>query len=818
LENQASAISKVDSKYTADQIKVLEGLDAVRKRPGMYIGDTGIRGLHHCVYEIVDNSVDEALAGFCNHIKVIIHVDNSVTVIDDGRGIPVGIHSQEGISAAELVYTKLHAGGKFNEEGGAYKVSGGLHGVGASVVNALSKWVRVTIKKEGKLHQLNFDHGKAIEPLKVIGELENSKETGTSVTFKPDPEIFEVHEFTYDTLAKRFREMAFLNKGLKISLEDEREENKGETFHYEGGIAEFVQYLNRGKSAIHKSPIYIVQSRDDYEVELAMQWTDSYSEVITSYANNISTPEGGTHVSGFKTALTRVLNNWAKDNNVFKNIKINLTGDDMREGLTAVVSVKLTSPQFEGQTKSKLGNSEIEGIVNSLVGERLKIYLEENPDTAKLILKKSLDAAAAREAARKARELTRRKTVMDFAGLPGKMADCQERDPAKCEIFIVEGDSAGGSAKQGRDRSIQAVLPLKGKILNVEKARYEKMLTSQEIKNLIQAIGTSIGKDNFDLTKLRYHKIVIMTDADVDGSHIRTLMLTLFYRQLPQLIENGHIYIAQPPLYKFKKGKVEKYLKDEKELEAFLVKNAISDVIISADTEIFEAEKAQQLITKYRNFIKTLDSYDMHFDADLLKKIIKDGVFTSAILKDKTKLQEEIKKLNDYFKSHESLTLKNYDFEICDDHERQSSMIKVIIKTTARIKRFKLNSYFLETPDFASLMTSFEGIKKYVNCKFKVEKNKAETKEYESLDVFANKVLQDGKEGAYIQRYKGLGEMNPEQLWDTTMNPSNRRLLQVKIEDTIEADSIFSVLMGDQVEPRREFVEKNALSVRNLDV
>lgn len=818
MENQPSSISKVDIKYTADQIKVLEGLDAVRKRPGMYIGDTGIRGLHHCVYEIVDNSVDEALAGFCSEIKVIVHVDNSVTVIDNGRGIPVGIHPQEGISAAELVYTKLHAGGKFNEEGGAYKVSGGLHGVGASVVNALSKWVRLTIKKDGKLHQLYFDHGKAVEPLKVIGELENPKDAGTAVTFKPDPEIFEVHEFVYDTLAKRFREMAFLNRGLRIVLEDEREENKGETFHYEGGIAEFVTYLNRGKSPIHKTPIYFVQSRDDYEVELAMQWTDSYNEVITSYANNIATPEGGTHVSGFKTALTRVLNNWAKDSNVFKNMKISLTGDDMREGLTAVVSVKLTNPQFEGQTKSKLGSSEIEGIVNSLVGERLKVYLEENPDTAKLVLKKSLDAAAAREAARKAREMTRRKSVMDFAGLPGKMADCQERDPEKCELFIVEGDSAGGSAKQGRDRGVQAVLPLKGKILNVEKARYDRMLASQEIKNLIQALGTNIGKDNFDLSRLRYHKIVIMTDADVDGAHIRTLMLTFFYRQLPQLIENGHIYIAQPPLYKFKKGKVEHYLKDEKALESFLIQNSISDVQVKVGEEMFDTEKSQQLITKYRNFVNTLDSYDVHFDADLLKKIVKDGTITSATLKDKAKLQEEITKLEQYFKPLESTTLKHFTFEICDDHERQSSMVKVIVKTTARIKRFKLNSYFLETPDFASLHNGFEGIKKYVEAKFTMIIGPNDKKEYENLEIFSEQVMNHGKEGAYIQRYKGLGEMNPEQLWETTMDPKKRRLLRVKIEDTIEADSIFSVLMGDQVEPRREFVEKNALNVRNLDI
>jgi DNA gyrase subunit B len=491
------SISKVSNEYNASQIKVLEGLDAVRKRPGMYIGDTGYRGLHHCVYEIVDNSVDEALAGYCTKIEVFIHIDNSVTVIDNGRGIPVDMHPTEKISAAELVYTKLHAGGKFNEDGGAYKVSGGLHGVGAAVVNALSKWVKLEIKKNGKLHSLTFERGKAVEPLKVIGDLENKTETGTTATFKPDNEIFEFLEFNYDTLSNRFREMAFLNRGLRISLKDERSD-KFEEFHYEGGISEFVLYLNRAKEPVHKAPIYFSQIRDNYEVEVALQWTGSYSESLSSYANNISTPEGGTHVSGFKTALTRVLNNYAKDSDLMKNIKIALTGDDMREGLTAVISVKLQEPQFEGQTKSKLGNSEVEGIVNSLVGEALKRYCEENPAIAKIIIRKSIDAAAAREAARKARELTRRKTALEMGGLPGKMADCQDNDPTKCELYLVEGDSAGGSAKQGRDRRIQAVLPLRGKILNVEKARYDKMLANNEIRMLVQALGTSIGKDSFN--------------------------------------------------------------------------------------------------------------------------------------------------------------------------------------------------------------------------------------------------------------------------------------------------------------------------------
>ncbi|MBP5297067.1 MAG: DNA topoisomerase (ATP-hydrolyzing) subunit B [Bacteriovoracaceae bacterium] len=834
-----------DSHYTADQITVLEGLEAVRRRPGMYIGDTHLRGLHHCVFEIVDNAIDEALAGFCTTIKVIIHVDNSITVIDDGRGIPVDIHPVEKISAAELVYTKLHAGGKFNQAGSAYKVSGGLHGVGASVVNALSKWLRLSIKKNGKLHKIVFENGKALGPLQEVGPLEDPQETGTSVTFKPNNEIFEVHEFSFDVLAKRSLEMAFLNKGLKITLEDERNDKK-EEFCYKGGIAEFVTYLNRGKTPLHKTPIYFTSSRDDYEVELGMQWTDSYNEVLSGYANNIATPEGGTHISGFKTALSKVINKYGQDNNLLKNTS--LTGDDVREGLTAIVSVKLAEPQFEGQTKSKLGNSEIEGIVSSLVGERLKQYFEENPEVARIVIRKSVDAAAAREAARRAKELTRRKTALEWGGLPGKMADCQIKDPTQCELYIVEGDSAGGSAKQGRDRSNQAVLPLKGKILNVEKARYDKMLANAEIKMLIQAMGTGIGKDNFDLSKLRYHKIIIMTDADVDGAHIRTLMLTLFYRQFPELVENGHIYIAQPPLYKYKKGRVEKYLKDDKELESFLISNSFQGYKIFVDNEELPYEKAKFLVNKFRNYTRDLDSYDIHFDHTLLKKIVQDEKINRETIKNRAQLAKEVAALQEYFAAQESLTLKKYDFEILDDVKHEANMIKVTVQTTARTKHFKLNAYFLESPDFAGLVNSFDGVKKYVNGKFKLVKtseDKSEapqqnqeqdqdqdatpssslakskvgtSKEFNGLEEFAKFVIEDGKAGAYIQRYKGLGEMNPEQLWETTMNPQNRALLQVEIEDTIEADQIFSILMGDLVAPRREFVENNALNVRNLDI
>jgi DNA gyrase subunit B len=813
MDQTHESIAKVNTAYGADQIKVLEGLEAVRKRPGMYIGDTGPRGFHHCVYEIVDNAVDEALAGFCTEIKVIIHVDNSITVVDDGRGIPVAIHSVEGVSAAEIVFTKLHAGGKFNEEGGAYKVSGGLHGVGAAVVNAMSKTMTIDIKKEGKLYQLKFAKGVAVEPLKSIGDCEASL-SGTSVTFKLDNELFEVHEFDYDRLSNRFREMAFLNKGLKILIEDERHEKKA-TFHFDGGLAEFVLYLNRAKTAVHKQPVYFFHSKEEYEIEIAMQWTDSYSETLTGYANNINTPGGGTHISGFKTALTRVLNNYAKDNNLIKG-KLSLTGDDMREGLTAIISVKLANPQFEGQTKDKLGSSEVEGIVNSLVGEKFKQFLEENPAVGKTVIRKSIDAASARDAARRARELTRRKSAMDFAGLPGKMADCQEKNPEFCEIYIVEGDSAGGSAKQGRDRKTQAVLPLKGKILNVEKARYDKMLANDEIKMLIQAMGTSIGKENFDVGKLRYHKIVIMTDADVDGAHIRTLLLTLFYRQFPELIERGHLYIAQPPLYKYKKGKVENYLKDEKSLEKFLISTSLDNSDVTVDKETKPIEDVKVMLNKYKAYNSILNSYDRHFDKPLLKQIIEQGSIDTQILKSRNLLEKAVKEIHEVLKVDENV-LKKYEFTIVDDPEHESHAIEVTIDSTLRTKKFKIRNTFIDSAEFSDLVNHYNGINTYLMSKFTYKTDKID-EQFENLNDFAEFVIATGKQGAYIQRYKGLGEMNPEQLWETTMDPENRTLLQVKIEDTIDADQVFSVLMGDAVEPRREFVESNALNVRNLDI
>lgn len=816
MSEDTQSISKVSNDYSASQIKVLEGLEAVRKRPGMYIGDTGVRGLHHCVYEIVDNSVDEALAGYCTQIDVVIHIDNSVTVIDNGRGIPVDMHPTEKISAAELVYTKLHAGGKFNEDDGAYKVSGGLHGVGAAVVNALSKWVTLEIKKNNTLHIINFKNGVAVEPLKVVGPSEPGI-TGTKVTFKPNNEIFEVTEYNYDTLCNRFREMAFLNRNLRIAIKDERTD-KSDLFFYEGGISEFVEYLNRAKTPIHSKPIYFIQSKEDYEVEVALQWTDSYSEILSSYANNISTPEGGTHVSGFKTALTRVLNQYIKENSLMKNLKMTLTGDDMREGLTAIISVKLANPQFEGQTKSKLGSSEVEGIVNSLVGEKLKIYLEENPSVAKTIIKKSVDAAAARDAARKARELTRRKSALDSGGLPGKMADCQEKNPELCEIYIVEGDSAGGSAKQGRDRKTQAVLPLKGKILNVEKARYDKMLTNEEIRNLVQAMGTGVGKDNFDITKLRYHKIVIMTDADVDGSHIRTLLLTLFYRQFPEIIERGHLYIAQPPLYKYKKGKVESYLKDEKALESFLVSTSLSNVILKLDGNDIAADDAKVIVQKYRNYYSSLNQYDRHYDKNVLVAVIENSIFDEASFFDEEKLKTAIEKLKQILVPTKESGVKYFYNIMTLSLETKQYYVEVIVKTPLKIKKFYLKKDFFASAEFNDLINLFEGIYRYKNSKFEFIAEKTEARKFENLSSFADFVIAEGKQGAYIQRYKGLGEMNPEQLWDTTMNPDFRTLLKVDIEDTIETDQVFSILMGDQVEPRREFVEKNALNVRNLDI
>jgi DNA gyrase subunit B len=642
--------------------------------------------------------------------------------------------------------------------------------------------------------------------------LDNPQETGTTVTFKLDNEIFEVYEFNYDTLAKRFREMAFLNKGVSIIFRDERTSKK-ELFKYEGGIVEFAEYLNRGKVAIHKKVIHFNQIRDDYEVDIAMQWTDSYNELLAGYANNISTTEGGTHISGFKTALTRVLNNYARDNNLLKNLKFSLTGEDMREGLTAIISVKLHNPQFEGQTKSKLGNSEVEGIVNSMVGDGLKSYLEENPNLAKLILKKTIDAAMAREAARHARELTRRKTALDMGGLPGKMADCQEKNPELCELYIVEGDSAGGSAKQGRDRKTQAVLPLRGKVLNVEKARYNKMLENNEIKIMIKALGTGIGKEDFDISKLRYHKVINMTDADVDGAHIRTLMLTLFHRQFPKLVEQGHIYIAQPPLYRFKRGKTEHYLKDDRMLEEVLITSGLEGLQVLVNNGSAEDDLIT-VIRKVNHYMKSLESYDRNMDINLLRQIIEGTAIDENILKEEVSAKMMVERLQNVLASEK---LKRYHFEITRDEGIDSFCVHVEVSSAFNKKRFAINHTFLASSEFNDLINGYEGIRKYADSSF-LAKDEGRSNSFNNLVDFAAFVMERGKKGSYIQRYKGLGEMNPKQLWDTTMKPENRTLLRVTIDDEVEADQIFSVLMGDQVGPRRKFVEDNALFVKNLDI
>jgi len=799
------------SNYNADKIKVLEGLEAVRKRPGMYIGDTGARGLHHMVYEVVDNAVDESLAGYCKNVKVTVHADNSVTVEDDGRGIPVDMHSS-GVSAAEVVMTKLHAGGKFNEDGGAYKVSGGLHGVGVSVVNALSDSLKLEIHRSGKVYQQLYKRGNPVESLKQVGV---SEKRGTMVTFKPDAEIFEVLEYNHDTLATRLRELAFLNRGLNIVFTDERNE-RTQTFCYEGGIVSFVEFMNKSKEKIHDKVIYFSQEKNMITVELAMQWNDGYSENISSYCNNINTIEGGTHVSGLKTALTRVMNKYAEANGFLKNLKEAVQGEDIREGLAAVISVKIPEPQFEGQTKTKLGNSEVEGFVASILNEKLTDYFELNPGVAKKIIQKAIDAATARIAARKARDLTRRKTALDFGGLPGKMADCQEKDPALCEIFLVEGDSAGGSAKQGRDRRNQAILPLKGKILNVEKARFDKMLSFEEIKILITALGAGIGKDDFDITKIRYHKVVIMTDADVDGSHIRTLLLTFFYRQMPEVIEKGYLYIAQPPLYKTQKGNKERYLKNENELNDHLLSTGVEGLVVkSANGNVPHS----QLLSGVKNALKfkrSVEKLAKKYEVNVMRALLSQNVSVDN-LSDSEKLKKIMDRVAVYAKA-QSTEIGDIKCDIIKDeaHNCFAGHIEVIKNSTRYF--VKVTHDLLTSPEYEDLVKQSLAMNVLGQAPFVVTTENQTTETVSTVEALGSYILEASKKGVYVQRYKGLGEMNPEQLWETTMDPSRRTLLKVSVEDAVEADSIFSVLMGDQVEPRRQFIEENALRVRNLDV
>jgi DNA gyrase subunit B len=777
----------------------------------MYIGSTGELGLHHLVYEVVDNSVDEALAGFCDTIEVTIHMDNSITVVDNGRGIPTDIHKQEGRSAAEVVLTVLHAGGKFDSN--SYKVSGGLHGVGVSCVNFLSEWLKLEIWRDGKTHEQEYKVGFPVAPLKVTGK---TTKRGTKVTFRPDGDIFETTVFSFEKLSERLREKAFLNKGIRIIIKDEREEGeKSHEFYYKGGIAEFVKHLNKNKSALHDKPLYFEMVSDELSIEVSMQYNDSYDEKIFSFANNINTVDGGTHLSGFRGALTRTINAYAESSGMLKNSKVGLSGDDVREGLVAVISVKIPRPQFEGQTKGKL-NSPVKGPVESFLNERLAEFFEQNPVVAKKIVGKAVDASRAREAARKAREIVR-KSAMAGSGLPGKLADCQEKDPAASELYLVEGDSAGGSAKQGRDRKNQAVLPLKGKILNVERARFDKMLGHGEIKALITALGTGIGKEDFDVNKLRYHKICLMTDADVDGSHIRTLLLTFFYRQMPELVENGHVYIAQPPLYKVKRGKKEEYIKDEKAMFRYLMRQATSDVQVQADGRTVEGRELARTLeqtVEYRNYFERY-ARRLHNDERLLNAILdafagRDGV----LAKRNVKLRKVFEQEDLMAEVEGKIAAAGYKTELTSDEEHGLSEIEITFPNGQTLMfNWDMASYveFQKAVELRSeLEISFPG--PYVLG----ENGKSEqiTRRAELLD----RVLALAKKDLTIQRYKGLGEMNPEQLWETTMNPEKRTLLQVRIEDAIETDGIFTVLMGDHVEPRRKFIEDNALDVKNLDV
>ena len=843
--------------YGADKIKVLEGLEAVRKRPAMYIGSTGPSGLHHLVYEIVDNSIDEALAGHCDQVNVTLHIDQSVTVVDNGRGIPVDQHAS-GRSAAEVALTVLHAGGKFDND--SYKVSGGLHGVGVSVVNALSETLDLEIWRNGQVYQQSYERGHPTTGLEVTG---TTKKRGTKITFKPDAQIFETTEFSFDTLAQRLRELAFLNGGVTITLDDERD-GKAHKFLYEGGILSFVDYLNQNKARVNDKPIYMHGEKDGIDVEISLQWNDGYAETVYSFANNINTHEGGTHLSGFRSALTRTINYYAGKNNLTKDLKdASIGGDDIREGLIAVISVKIPRPQFEGQTKTKLGNTEVKGIVEAILNDRLGAYLEENPAVAKKVVMKAVDAARAREAARKARDLVRRKGALDNSTLPGKLADCQERDPSKSEIYIVEGESAGGSAKQGRDRRFQAILPIKGKILNVEKARFDKMLGSDEIKTMIAALGCGIGTEDFDADRIRYHRIIIMTDADVDGSHIRTLLLTFFYRQMRPLVERGYIYIAQPPLFRAKRGRSEVFIRDERALETWLIRRAVeSRVVVLADGTEITGEELEHRLEKLISFRKYLQIVERRGPShDVVMALLEGNVSEKAFFMNR-------ERVNALAVALESPTRTAV---VQEDEEHQAFAISLEDRSGGYPRHHRVDQDFVTTGEFRTLASSYQDVKgirgpmvvKTITAApdrdevpddeaggaaanetaiggaplDEATKLAAEPKEIdasagprtprsprdadvrvESLDELVEFFTAAGKKGVAINRYKGLGEMNPDTLWATTMNPETRSLAQVRAEDHMEADLMFTTLMGDQVEPRRKFIEDNALDVKNLDI
>jgi DNA gyrase subunit B len=858
LRENGNGAGQTSKDYGADKIKVLEGLEAVRKRPAMYIGSTGPAGLHHLVYEVVDNSIDEALAGFCDQVNVTLHIDGSVTVVDNGRGIPVDQHTS-GKSAAEVVLTVLHAGGKFDND--SYKVSGGLHGVGISVVNALSEALELEIWRDNEVYTQSYERGVPTTQLEVTG---TTKKRGTKITFRPDSQIFETVEFSFDTLAQRLRELAFLNGGVTITIEDERDGGKSHKFLYEGGINSFVSYLNQNKAVVNDKPIHMHGEREGIDVEIALQWNDGYSETVYTFANNINTHEGGTHLSGFRSALTRTINYYAGKNNLAKDLKdASLSGDDIREGLTAVISVKIPRPQFEGQTKTKLGNTEVKGIVEAILNDKLGAYLEQNPAVAKRVISKAVDAARAREAARKARDLVRRKGALDSSSLPGKLADCQERDPALSEIYIVEGESAGGSAKQGRDRRFQAILPIKGKILNVEKARFDKMLSSDEIKTMIAALGCGIGEEDFDAKKLRYHRIIIMTDADVDGSHIRTLLLTFFYRQMKTLIDNGYVYIAQPPLFRAKRGRSEFFIRDEREMEKWLIRRAAESrvLVLSHGEQIAGTEletKLEQLMA-LRKLLQIVERRGPTRDVilELLDREARDKTFFA----DEAKVQALADALNTPLRSA----------TVHPDEEHQAHSIVIEDRSGGYPRHHRLDLDFVTTSEFKTLAASYQhvkGIRGTVTIRTiaaataeaaaedtptegatadgtaiggapldeatrlaaevktpaasSMPKGAGKAKDadvvIDTLDELVEFFVAAGKKGFDINRYKGLGEMNPDTLWETTMDPQKRTLLQVRAEDHTEADLMFTTLMGDQVEPRRKFIEDNALDVKNLDI